>query len=190
MPNWCACRLKIPGNPNDVRDCLASMATPGSESEDQRLFDFERVIPLPPELREKLEAPSATDSDPWDLRAQMVRLWGTKWNAYSVTIERQPDDGGAVINFDTAWTPPEPVIVTLADSFPSLEFDFVYNDIQGPIAGRAWRAPGEAWATIEARYDDGFCLAAVRAKHWRWDPRTEEQPPTPEGSPAAAQERP
>ena len=170
MPNWCECTLEITGDPKDVRDCLAFIATPQGESDDQRLFDFERVIPLPPELREQLEAPSTADSDPWDLMAQMIRLWGTKWNACGVTIEHQPDSGEAVIKFDTAWDPPWPILRTLADRFPRLEFDFVYNDIQAPMAGRARRVPGQGWVTIDARYDDGFCQAAVEAKSGRFEP--------------------
>ena len=79
----------------------------------------------------------------------MTGLWGTKWNADNVTVERQPDGGGALVKFYTAWAPPRPVISALADRFPSLEFDFVYFDEQAPIAGRARRAPGEgSWATI------------------------------------------
>jgi hypothetical protein len=165
MPNECRCTLEITGDPNNVRGCLAAIATPDSESEDQRLFDFERVIPLPPDPREKL---GLSRTEPIDWRRLRIDSWGTKWNAVSVTIERQPDDSGAVIKFDTAWDPPWPILRTLADRFPRLEFDFVYNDIQLPMAGRARRVPGQGWVTIDARYDDGFCQAAVEAKSGRW----------------------
>jgi hypothetical protein len=169
MPNWCECTLKIAGDPNDVRRCLASMATPDSESDDQRLFDFKRVIPLPIELRERMGAPCIADSNGWDVVDQISRLWGTKWNADSVTIEHQPDGGGAVIRFDTAWDPPGPIIETLADRFPSLAFDFDFLDDEGMKAGRAWRAPGRPWAFIDARGNGGFCQAALDAKSWPLD---------------------
>jgi hypothetical protein len=179
MPNWCDCTLEITGDPNLVQECLAAIRTPGSESDDEQPFDFDRVIPLPPEFRARLETPCVTETE-WAARwLKMVELWGTKWNAHDVTVEIQPDGGGARVQFSTAWSPPEPIIMALADRFPSLEFDFVYLDVQMPIAGRARRVPGEGWATIEARYDDGFCQAAVEARSGRWDQKGEAPPRWP-----------
>ena len=169
MPNWVRNTLQITGAPEVVSECLASMGSPERESEDDRLLDFERVVSLPPDLRARLEVSSSTEEEAWDRRSEVIGQWGTKWSAFQVTVERQPDGGGAIIKFDTAWTPPMPVISTLADRFPSLEFDFTYLDIQAPIAGRARRAPGGGWATIDARFDDGFCDAALDAKSGRWD---------------------
>jgi hypothetical protein len=158
MPNSCVCTLKIKGDPEDVGVCLASIGSPGSEVEDKRLFDFERVIPLP------REEGIITTRD-------VAGLWGTKWNARDVTIDRKPDGSGACIQFWTAWTPPVPVIETLADQYPSLEIDLTYIDPQAPIAGRLRRDPADGvWRSIEASYDHGFCQAAVQAESWiAWD---------------------
>lgn len=53
-----------------------------------------------------------------------IKHWGTKWNAYDVA--RRDYDGSVCITFQTAWSPPVPIIVELAKRFPtvtlSLEF--------------------------------------------------------------------
>jgi hypothetical protein len=38
--------------------------------------------------------------------------WGTKWNAYNEDL-RDESDSTLVLRFDTAWSPPEPVIAAL-----------------------------------------------------------------------------
>lgn len=194
MPNEVDCTLVITGAPDEVRKCLASIASPASESEDARLFDFNRVIPLhrAPAGAAKLpdhtpieRAPSlwtgamgraVEDFAAHELGVSVVRdrtsdervaLWGTKWNAHAITVERQPEGGGARIRFYTAWAPPVPVIEALAGRFPNLGFDLTYFDQQAPVAGRLRRAPGGGgWATIDARYDYGFCRAAYEAVSW------------------------
>src|SRR5690606_21345130 len=39
--------------------------------------------------------------------------WGTKWNAYSQSLERE-SDLSATLRFDTAWSPPQPILEKLA----------------------------------------------------------------------------
>lgn len=50
--------------------------------------------------------------------------WGTKWNAYDVVHS----EGSCVIEFDTAWNAPIPVIEALSNMFPDTEFHLVYAD--------------------------------------------------------------
>jgi hypothetical protein len=186
MPNTCQCTLRIIGDPDDVELCLESISSPRSGVDDQQLFDFDRVIPMGPDLRAELEAPSASPLDAFGKLTAVTLLWGTKWNASGVTIDRKPDGSGACIEFWTAWTPPLPVIETLADQFRSLEFDLTYFDLQAPIAGRLRRDPADGvWRSIEANGDHGFCAAAYEAKSWMmWDQDQEAGPIA--GQPEAA----
>lgn len=48
-----------------------------------------------------------------------IQNWGTKWNAYSVDLERT-DDTTVELKFDTAWSPPEPIFAAIAEKFPDL----------------------------------------------------------------------
>lgn len=50
--------------------------------------------------------------------------WGTKWNAYSQWVDL---DQGA-IQFDTAWSCPEPVIKALSDLHPEAEITLRFAD--------------------------------------------------------------
>jgi len=49
--------------------------------------------------------------------------WGTKWNAYSQSIK---DD--QCIIFDTAWSTPYPLMITLSKKFPKNIFTIKYAD--------------------------------------------------------------
>src|SRR5262245_7680456 len=44
MPNWCECDLYIEGPREKVEAFLAAVKT------EETLFDFDRIVPLPPEL--------------------------------------------------------------------------------------------------------------------------------------------
>lgn len=104
--------------------------TPKYVSVDDKIIDFSTVLPAP-----KDDDPiyTATKTDygngmvgwsfdgfsPMDWNRQ---AWGTKWNAYSQTIE---DD---TLRFDTAWSHPTPVIGALSKKFPEEEFHVQYAD--------------------------------------------------------------
>ena len=49
-----------------------------------------------------------------------IENWGTKWGAINARIE------GDHLVFETAWSPPTPVIVALAKKFPEYTFYFEY----------------------------------------------------------------
>lgn len=61
-----------------------------------------------------------------------VRNWGTKWNAYEISVSHNLDDTTVKnekyylnYTFDTAWSPPEGVIQALAKRIRELKLDSV-----------------------------------------------------------------
>ena len=60
--------------------------------------------------------------------------WGTKWNAYHQHIGYL-DEEELYLEFDTAWSPPEPVYEAIADRFPDLHLEIRYIDEGGGFAG-------------------------------------------------------
>ena len=48
--------------------------------------------------------------------------WGTKWGLCEVSGVIYKEKKKLVYNFDTAWSPPEPLIKKMAEMFPQLEF--------------------------------------------------------------------
>jgi hypothetical protein len=67
-----------------------------------------------------------------------VRNWGTKWDIavpngekYSDTQMTITDDGDVMYHFQTAWSPVGEVLIKLSEMYPTLEFDYEYEEEQG-----------------------------------------------------------
>ena len=67
-----------------------------------------------------------------------VRNWGTKWDVsasngdqYSNTIKTVNDDGSVMYHFETAWSPVGEVLMKLSEMYPSLNFDYEYEEETG-----------------------------------------------------------
>jgi hypothetical protein len=86
-------------------------------------FDFETIIPMPKQVfRGNLSSRQQALSGGMNWYDWSVSNWGTKWNSYSF---HRLDDG---IAFDTAWSPPEPVIEKLSEMFPEVHITHEYFD--------------------------------------------------------------
>ena len=141
MPNWCENDLTVEG-PKEVIEEFIKFAA--SESP----FDFNRLLPYPDEFKRLDDAAEAWDKEhaerpDYDWRARpkdgfnsggyewRVKHWGTKWPAFHVDVE-EPVTGydgktlEVVFHFDTAWSPPTPVIAKAAERFPALTFELRY----------------------------------------------------------------
>jgi hypothetical protein len=62
-----------------------------------------------------------------------IKNWGTKWNSYSFTIVRQAEEF-CELRFDTAWSPPEPVLRELSKRLPDLVLHVCCYDEGGGFA--------------------------------------------------------
>jgi len=63
-----------------------------------------------------------------------IAHWGTKWGLYD--IEVVSDEVGVVdYTFQTAWSPPLPVIVAMGEQFPDLKFTLCYYEGGGGFQG-------------------------------------------------------
>lgn len=156
MPNHCENDLYIYDydyeNPDAARarvdEVLQFMGATGDKPE----FRFETLIPVPVGISH--ENPDALSETEWHWR---VEHWGTKWDAYEVTVERKSVDT-TIVHFRTAWAPPKPVFVALAAKFPriglcleyferGMEFcggmrrDEAHDDDGDPEDIRTWQGP-------------------------------------------------
>lgn len=96
------------------------------------------------------------------------RNWGTKWNACNAEWDL---DNGTLV-FQTAWSPPIPVIETLAEKYPDIEFTHRWADEDiGNNCGQMWYSGGygseldvdderafamDIWGYTEDDFDDIF----------------------------------
>lgn len=88
-------------------------------------LDFERLVPSPPNMYHG----DLSSEDEKDFKVNWLdwsRInWGTKWGAYDGTCG--VEGGKAWIKFDTAWSPPYPVIAAFCNRF-KIPFEHRYFD--------------------------------------------------------------
>jgi hypothetical protein len=110
MPNWCNNILKVEGESKWLDTFLSDCF---SKDEYGRVFfDFEKIIPL---------------GEPGKFYEDTCRIqWGTKWN--SIDCDIKIEKSAVTVWFETAWTPPEPVIKALSKKYPSLSLRLEYNE--------------------------------------------------------------
>lgn len=132
MPNWCHCELSMEGPSDVVQEAASFMKTEGPEG--PQAFDFNKLVPYPEEFAlkdrerdawiEKNPESGWADAPPDGYNhggCEWCREnWGTKWNACgAVLVDVIPSEiAWAAWTFDTAWTPPCPVVLALARRFP------------------------------------------------------------------------
>jgi hypothetical protein len=162
MPNWCSNNIVVTGSVEDIAHFTQTCVRLDEEGKPR--FDFNSLIPMPPNLEERmkyvpdiealkeksgLEAlqkaqPSIEAYEQW---ANMN--WGTKWNASEFEVIRE-EPGRYECRFETAWRPPEPMYVKLAEMFPKLCFEINGWDDQLNFDFEATVRDGE----FSIRYDD------------------------------------
>jgi hypothetical protein len=81
-----------------------------------------------------------------------VENWGTKWDAYMVSLEESP--GRLEYQFDTAWSLPMPVILKLVKEFPQLDFEHRYFDEMHEFWGIETYKNGECVSVRESEVND------------------------------------
>ena len=129
------------------------------------------------------------------------RNWGTKWDVcatngdqYSDTRMEITDDGSVMYHFNTAWSPVGEVLMVLSEQYPTLNFDYEYEEEQGwggtctflggeDIACDQWDIP-ESHADYKDRdkecvceySDPEYCYedCPVDTTKFKWDSELEE----------------
>lgn len=142
MPNHCHNDLYIDG-PKEQVDALLSLI--GADQEELK-FDFNTILPYPAQFadrdREYKElgrkefaakygegASNGYNSGGYEWCSEN---WGTKWSAYEVA---RRDYLGVCVTFQTAWSPPNPVIVALHNLFPTCTLRLEYFEKGAAFAG-------------------------------------------------------
>ena len=120
---------------------------------DNPVFAFWNIVkPTDLSAYNETEVFSKKSLEPDDFMAEFVRSmredqdwyhwncrnWGTKWDVgvpngeeYSNTIKTVNDDGSILYQFETAWSPVGEVLMKLSEMYPTLEFDYEYEEETG-----------------------------------------------------------
>ena len=72
-----------------------------------------------------------TDQRWYDWR---IQNWDTKWDAYDVVVT-DDDPESVEIEFNTAWSPPEPICAAIRDEYPDVSVSWFYDEPRCEIAG-------------------------------------------------------
>lgn len=151
MPNWCYNELSIVGDEKAVARLCEMVKRPES------VIDFGKVIPYP----KKYEEMDAIIDKEWPMGGKgfnsggyewCIDNWGTKWNACDAEVF--PIEGGVGYRFDTAWSPPSPVVAALSLAFPELEFTLRFEEGGADFSGKEVYVSGECVNSLDGKYDD------------------------------------
>lgn len=125
MPNWCDNELYIVGEEEQILEFLEfAKSDDYYQNGEICLLDFNKFVPQPSDDElEKMYDNTKGSMPGW--YKWRVDNWETKWNSYDPRVEEVWNDTYCV-RFNTAWSPPIPVVLAMSEKFPRLEFDLRY----------------------------------------------------------------
>jgi hypothetical protein len=167
MPNWCDNTLRVIGAKTTVRKFMRAGANKEGRWKDNKVLSFHKLYPVPDDvlsvpdiwtteglelwvkkeeaeeeyrkfMRLPLRFPNGVPKiKPYDWKSQN---WGTNRDALNVGVSYAPFRGDRFVaeyHFDTAWSPPLPLIDNVAKSFKTLQFSLQYvgecNEFRGVV---------------------------------------------------------
>ena len=127
MPNHVTNILRVSGDPEKVRAMFEAIK---NDEIGLGSIDFNKVIPTPDNIyqgnlgKEEFAKYGKNNWLDWN-----TANWGTKWNSYGYDVEYTPKEfDGEHIEFQTAWSYPDPIIAALAKQYPNLSFEVKWAD--------------------------------------------------------------
>lgn len=142
-------------------------------------FDFNAVIPMPKDLEGTRSPVKIVSQEEYNKQTDVsfdksitkemqekflreygddnwydwsIKNWGTKWNAYEFI------DNGDSLEFETAWSTPEPVIKALSKAIKGeIQVDYADEDIGGGNCGTY--AYNDGLIILDTQGDEKFALA-------------------------------
>ena len=174
MPNWCENTVNVFGKSDELKKMIELMETENSR------FDFGAVLPMPESLNVIISGGKKIDGEYITLWRKLedgtevaiteeeqsklldeygatnwydwnIQNWGTKWNSGDVSVDEEYEHINYV--FDTAWSPPIPVMDELSRRFPSLTFVLRYEEPGMAFWGELEWHEGEMVAVKEGEMD-------------------------------------
>lgn len=181
MPNWVYNHLTIEGSEEDINKVKAQVGAVvkrkyksadevNEEVDEEPIFSFMNILPPPEDKLDEYHAVHGytggekTGDTKYNWYNFNVREWGTKWDARDVDLLEEHKTS-LHYKFDTAWSPPTPVIEKLAQQNPNLNITLEYREEQGwggevAFTGsfveviKEWDVPDSHAEEIEANHGD------------------------------------
>jgi len=161
MPNHCESDFRVHGNPKLIEEFISYARESrehhdpftGDVTVDEEVISCDKFVPYPKEYKDmdekrgKLTAEmkklpkekqdwSKLPNDGFNSGGYEWRIehWGTKWGMYNFSDWKR-FKRSAFIQFQSAWSPPLPVIYAMAEKFPKLRFTIRYYERGGAFKG-------------------------------------------------------
>jgi hypothetical protein len=149
MPNWVQTNLKVTGPQEDISRLLAGATTKDDKGVDEFQF-VKNYLPVPAELNILSGAMSADSPgyEEWvkqkaenvlkfghaDWYSWTYETWGTKWGDCDTYVDASLA-GSLDVTFQTAWGPADKAWLAISEMFPTLSFEFYYDEEAGFFEG-------------------------------------------------------
>ncbi|NIM99447.1 MAG: hypothetical protein GTO24_15665 [candidate division Zixibacteria bacterium] len=140
MPNWCFNDLYVSGD-SEALDRFKDFAK--DKDDPENVLHTDNFIPYPEHFKKMdEEAERERKKGNHDVKDGFnnggydwcCENWGTKWGICDPRIENA-DDWIIRYSFDTAWSPPKPLIVKMSEMFPKLIFELKYEEPNDGLYG-------------------------------------------------------
>ncbi len=146
MPNWCWNSVRITGETSEIERLLGRVR----RSEDGGVTLLGTYYPCPDELMDspspahlpRAEEMTEKYGSP-DWYSWCSENWGTKWSECQMHIQYEKGSNTALLDFDTAYAPPLTGYAEISKQFPSLIFEFYYEEPGCAFCGDARIVNGE-----------------------------------------------
>ena len=147
MPNWCENDLEVRYEGENKEEGIKELKRFQEFAQTEKVvLDANKFIPYPQKFKEldkiaeketeKLRSlsPEERTKQPWPKDGfnqggyeWCIDNWGTKWGfCEPELVNFEYEYGTLEYSFDTAWSPPIPLIKKMAEMFPILEFELRY----------------------------------------------------------------
>lgn len=154
MPNYCENELWIKGDLVFRRDFMEIAKT------EKGVLDFNQFVPYPEEWSRKDKIwnewwENSVGEEPEYAYGKYgydwsISHWGSKWNALESQVNS--NNRRTLYLFDTAWSPPKPLIVKMSEMFPDLNFKLKFWECGCAFKGVYVCEKGEILEDIESNY--------------------------------------
>jgi len=147
MPNWVYNTLTIEGEAERIDEVVAQLNKPftkqfseGETTYSNPIIAFWNISKPSDDILDEYigTASGGNISNPNNWYSWNNANWGTKWDigvaddvTYDTTSTCRETPNSVSYSFETAWSPPEPVMITLSQQYPDLELTLEYQEEQG-----------------------------------------------------------
>jgi hypothetical protein len=130
MPNWCSNDISISGSPEVIKKLVEFVGKPitkGEEKMDEPIFSLANIKSSTHDINPETALFPSGGPDDW--YHNNINSWGTKWDVTgNVSRCWNEGDDGVTYSFDSAWSPPTPVVERLSEIFPEVSITHTFHE--------------------------------------------------------------